>query len=518
MKKNYLYILIAATLMAACRPESDNLLSYGQNDGRTFDIAESSYEEQFKALWTALNCNYGIWDYEAEHGLDWDEVYETYLPKFQELDKKEEVTDDEFSQLYSEIINPLHDGHLWVQVRNLKTGRYINYMPGYTRNYHRDEFQHSDKFKPDISAYKSQSGIFHMTEYLDINTSPVAFVQSSLETFAQAVANKMDEFEHKSTLSDSEQFIYDYCSRFREEYDNMQGLSNNALIQQYNSICDKYAELGNYLNTKLIKADSKLADQAISLEYGFFESGIVYLHLSDFHLLPYLNDNYFAYFADANNAGSQAMQKAVKDVWNKWFDKIQLLDNNQRLKGVIIDVRSNGGGFVNDYQYVLGALLPSGGYTSHQLRTKNGTGRYDFSPLMNFTLPTYKENHTVVSAPIVVMTNCSSVSMSETTAWGAKTLDNGYVIGTRTWGGLCALSTDPKSFSDTYASAFGVANETAIYAYIPKYIAVLPGLGIQEGVGVIPDVEVAFDEDLFNSTGRDSQLERAIEFICSEVQ
>ena len=34
-----------------------------------------------------------------------------------------------------------------------------------------------------------------------------------------------------------------------------------------------------------------------------------------------------------------------------------------------------------------------------------------------------------------------------------------------------------------------------------------------EGVGVEPDIEVDFDMDLFTATGRDTQLDRALEYI-----
>ena len=36
---------------------------------------------------------------------------------------------------------------------------------------------------------------------------------------------------------------------------------------------------------------------------------------------------------------------------------------------------------------------------------------------------------------------------------------------------------------------------------------------IYEGVGVEPDIEVDFDKDLFTATGRDTQLERALQYI-----
>ena len=77
-------ILLMALSLAACRKESDRLHDYSFDDALAFGAAKESFGEKFKVLWEGLNSNYALWDYEAEQGLDWDEVYETYYPKFVE--------------------------------------------------------------------------------------------------------------------------------------------------------------------------------------------------------------------------------------------------------------------------------------------------------------------------------------------------------------------------------------------------------------------------------------------------
>ena len=78
--------LLALLSLQACRKESDMLHNYSYDSLLAFGEADRSFGEKFKVLWEALNSNYALWDYEAEHGLDWDEVYDTYYPKFVELD------------------------------------------------------------------------------------------------------------------------------------------------------------------------------------------------------------------------------------------------------------------------------------------------------------------------------------------------------------------------------------------------------------------------------------------------
>lgn len=89
-----------------------------------------SYVNQFKAIWTAIDLNYPIWDYERdEYGLNWDDVYDEYLPKFARMDSLYKETGDTlFPSLfcpiyYDEIFSKLHDGHLSARIKDVYTGK-----------------------------------------------------------------------------------------------------------------------------------------------------------------------------------------------------------------------------------------------------------------------------------------------------------------------------------------------------------------------------------------------------------
>ncbi len=123
-------------VMASCRPMGDDLLSYGQYDLQAYDETGSSHAKTFKALWTAMNENYCIWDYEAEHGLDWDEVYREYLPKFEALDdttRQENPTDAELSKLYSSFLDSLHDGHAAIEIKMNYMAKPLTFVPSMVR-------------------------------------------------------------------------------------------------------------------------------------------------------------------------------------------------------------------------------------------------------------------------------------------------------------------------------------------------------------------------------------------------
>ena len=103
--------------------------------------------------------------------------------------------------------------------------------------------------------------------------------------------------------------------------------------------------------------------------------------------------------------------------------------------------------------------------------------------------------------------------MSEVTAMGAKALSNARVVGKRSLGVTGALNDDPKYYSTVYAGCIGEKNKTSVYVFLPKCATFSMDNKCYEGVGVEPDIEVDLDEDLFYTTGCDTQLERALEYI-----
>ena len=94
-----------------------------------FQEANESYAGEFKLFWHAMNQNYALWDYEREFGLDWDAVYDAFLPRFEALDQRlekgEEITDEEYQSLLEDLVRPLHDSHMFAIFKNHATGNDI---------------------------------------------------------------------------------------------------------------------------------------------------------------------------------------------------------------------------------------------------------------------------------------------------------------------------------------------------------------------------------------------------------
>ena len=171
------YVAVTMLVMASCRPMGDDLLSYGQYDMQAYDETGRSHAKTFKALWTAMNENYCIWDYEAEHGLDWDAVYREYLPKFEALDDTSKnqfnPTDAELYKLYSSFLDSLHDGHAAIEVKMNYMAKPLTFVPSMVRATRErgEEYDITKKYHTEPDCYLNRSGEFHIEQLEEVDAT-----------------------------------------------------------------------------------------------------------------------------------------------------------------------------------------------------------------------------------------------------------------------------------------------------------------------------------------------------------
>lgn len=220
---------------------------------------------------------------------------------------------------------------------------------------------------------------------------------------------------------------------------------------------------------------------------GTINNQILYLFFSSFDLETLYKDK----------AGND-----VKQVLETFFDRVE---NTADLKGVILDVRGNAGGRLSDLNFLMGRFIRQPlhfGYT----KVKTGNGRLDYSPWIPANVTPHKSGKQI-AAPIVIIADLHSMSMSEITAMAVKSLPNGHLIGERTGGATGPLySKDiftnsgvffPPFFEDVYTSSVPTK-----YRDGKSY----------EGIGFPPDVTIPYDKAVFDA-GKDPQLEGAISLI-----
>ncbi len=519
-KKTYMLGALLLLLTAnSCRQESDFIQNYSSSDILPFMKAEKSFAEQFNIFWHGMDQNYCLFAYDATFGLDWDAVYDEYLPQFQALDEQKDVTDDELKALVTKLTTGLHDGHFFVSFKNYHTGNEVRVQPSGVANANRPDIKTSEAFNLDLSHYypTEGGGNGEFKSWSTASVRPDDFFSSLNNNpnngllWIKNEVKKLTEKKEKKTATDHENYLLESYSELYEKLKKvLENFGGRMSIQEYNAIVAYYA----YLNVPgLIPYSEELSENSMKASTGVTQDNIAYFYMSDFSLDPCVSDDTRTEMMPNLTAGCVLLVKSVGAVWQQWFDSVQSLLKNGQLKGVIIDLRSNGGGLADDFKYVVGSLLPTGSHQIGYTYYKRGVGRFDYSATMPQHVEGYTEPHEVItSQPVVILTNCTSVSMSEISTLSAKELLNACQIGTTTWGGLCGL-TENDTFSTNYSGHVGIADKTPVFCYIPQLVfSDLTGT-VYEGVGVKPDIELPYDEALYKSQRRDNQFERALQYI-----
>ncbi|TEU18575.1 MAG: S41 family peptidase [Anaerolineales bacterium] len=161
----------------------------------------------------------------------------------------------------------------------------------------------------------------------------------------------------------------------------------------------------------------------------------------------------------------------------------------QEPKGLIFDLRSNPGGFLQTSVEVTSQFLDEG-----LVLTEKGKGGVEKAhPVESGGLAT--------EVPLVVLINVGSASASEIVAGAIQDSGRGILVGERSFGkGSVQL---PHTLSDGSELRVTIARW-----FTPKDREI-------QGLGIIPDIEVEMTlEDL--EAGNDPQLERAVEYLLTE--
>lgn len=517
--KLYKILICGAVLMTtlhSCRENDEYQPSFVQDEALTISNF-SSFEEEFTSLWQAVNTNYAAWDIET---VDWDGVLEKYRPQFVELDtiaaRGGMVDDDKLQDLYTEILDTLHDGHCNYAIKNLSTGTYFPVYPQQDRNMRRFGEDYQINLECDYDYYASNL-VPESERIIDIQEVDMSCKSVLYPNFMLGLVNLKNAWSQAETEEEQEKLmaVITRLQNIINVYPTITLAQEDQLVTIYNQIASQNpeAQMPPY-------ATSITGDNRMNMISFVTNDGIAYLRITNFFLSQWFDkteDDLEQLVAEGYESDAKFYTELLK-VWNYWFCSIQDLKAAGKLKGVIIDVRNNSGGNVADIPYVMGALLPSGGFNVGTYKVKNGTGRLDYSADLSLVLQTRSEEHAVIDEePIVVLANHQSVSCSETTSVMAKLMPNAVVIGKQTHGGFGMLL--PKNvYVGYYAGTFGEQGKTAIYGLQPVMLAKYTGIGVLEGIGVTPDYDVDYKltpvtDSEGNTFVRDSQFEAALNYI-----
>lgn len=170
------------------------------------------------------------------------------------------------------------------------------------------------------------------------------------------------------------------------------------------------------------------------------EDGYVYLRLTRF-----------------NENTTEEMRKLLKKAGGK-----------ADIKGVVLDLRNNPGGLLDQAVSVADAFLPAG--TVVYIQGRDAESRKDFNA---------KTSADDIDAPMVVLINAGSASASEIVAGALQDRDRAILVGEKTFGKATVQTVIPL------ADESGIKLTTALY-YTPK------GRSIQ-AQGIEPDMAIPFE-------------------------
>lgn len=166
----------------------------------------------------------------------------------------------------------------------------------------------------------------------------------------------------------------------------------------------------------------------------------------------------------------------------------ELLAQNPR--GLILDLRGNGGGYLESAIDVASEFIDKGVIVSEQYG--DGTKR-------SFEA---RKGGLATDIPMVVLINQGSASASEIVAGAIQDLGRGKLVGVKSFGkGSVQIPTPLKN------------NEGAVRITVARWLT--PNGRTIHGVGLTPDVEVQITEQDF-AQNRDPQLDKAVELLSTK--
>ncbi len=167
---------------------------------------------------------------------------------------------------------------------------------------------------------------------------------------------------------------------------------------------------------------------------------------------------------------------------------------SQNMKGLIIDLRNNPGGYADTVIDMTDSLLPEG--VIAYLEDSHGNKKY------------FNSDDEALGLPMVVLINQGTASASELLAGSVKAHGLATIIGEKSYGKAVGQSVHP------------LTGDTAIYLTNSRYFT--PNGECIDGIGIEPDIRVPLAEELIGKISllepeEDAQLAKALEVMAQKI-
>ena len=166
----------------------------------------------------------------------------------------------------------------------------------------------------------------------------------------------------------------------------------------------------------------------------------------------------------------------------------------QGIKGLVIDLRDNGGGLVDEALKIVDYIVPKNQTT---LITVDKDGKEEV---------TKSKEDKLIEEPVVVLVNASSASASEIMAGALKDLGAAQIVGTKTYG------------KGVIQQLLTLSNGAGLKITVEEYYT--PNKAKINKVGIIPDYEVLLETSITRepTDANDTQLNKAKEILKAKIE
>lgn len=172
--------------------------------------------------------------------------------------------------------------------------------------------------------------------------------------------------------------------------------------------------------------------------------------------------------------------------WQNLVNSLLPQVKSEQVKGIIVDLRNNPGGYLTDATFIAGEFLPEG---TPVVMEEDASGE-------RTTLSVTRKGQLVNTIPVVVLINKGSASASEIVSGALRDNNRAKLVGDTSFG------------KGTVQEALDLGGGAGLHVTIAKWLT--PNGTWVHGKGLTPDVSVALDD---KDPSHDTQLEKAIETV-----
>lgn len=180
-------------------------------------------------------------------------------------------------------------------------------------------------------------------------------------------------------------------------------------------------------------------------------------------------------FSEFSDESEKQIREAILDM------------NSKGLKGLVVDVRYNGGGGVNNAVNIVNMFVEKGTRVT-VLKDKNG----------NEDIYETKDDP-ICSVPVVIVVNGQSISAAELFAGAMRDLDRAVLVGEKTFGK--GVAQNSFVLNDSSGQTVGLLKITTDYYYLPSGECI-------NGIGITPEI---IAEETVTEDGYDNQVMKAFD-------